>query len=660
MTGSIGTLLVANRGEIACRIMRTAKKMGIRTVAVYSDADRRARHVRLADVAVPIGAAPPTDSYLRMEAVLAAAKSTGADAIHPGYGFLAENAEFAEACAATGIIFVGPPAAAIRAMGLKGVARQTMSDSGVPVLPGVNKIEDAAGDIASAAEAIGYPVLLKPEAGGGGKGMKIVRSPNELDEAIKSARREAASSFGNDSLMLEKYLDGPRHIEIQVFADQHGQCIHLNERDCSLQRRHQKIIEESPAPGVSPVLREKMGAAAVAAASAIGYVGAGTVEFLLGEDDGFYFMEMNTRLQVEHPVTEAVTGLDLVEWQLEVAAGNHLPIANQAEVNLRGHAIEARLYAEDPLNDFLPVSGHIHHLSLPPQTTGSTLIRVDSGVDAGDVVSVFYDPMMMKVIAHAENREKCIESLRHALQQIRVAGLKTNRDFLVHLLASPVFAEARVTTNYLDNHPGEVFSNPGAPENHAFLCGAAITLMTASHASSSPWDTLTNFRLTEAHAADLELVHGSQHHTVSVEIDRSVWIIRLSDQAFRCNVFEQGRDALTFSIDGTVFELTSVQHGAKLTLFSLDRTLEFTVPLEDVDHVEDEGNVQAPMSGKIISVLVTAGEEVLQGKPLAVIEAMKMEHTIKAPADGIVAAVHFTAGEIVDEGIDLFDFQAAE
>ncbi|MEX2490118.1 MAG: biotin carboxylase N-terminal domain-containing protein, partial [Pseudomonadales bacterium] len=440
----IQRLLIANRGEIALRIMRTARRLGIASIGVYSRVDNNAMHVKACDESVLLGDAPPADSYLNIDKIIEAAVSLQADAIHAGYGFLAENAEFARRCAENDIIFVGPPPDAINLMGLKGLAREKMIEADVPVLPGIDHVNGD--DVAALVDNIGYPVMIKPEAGGGGKGMKIVREPGELTAALETARREALSSFNDDRLMLEKYLDAPRHVEIQVFADSQGHCIHLNERDCSLQRRHQKIIEESPAPGFKPSLREAMGSAAVAAAKAIDYEGAGTVEFLLAPDDTFYFMEMNTRLQVEHPVTEAITGFDLVEWQLRVASGEPLP-ATQDQVTIRGHAMEARIYAEDPLNDFLPASGQIRYLDLPAESAD---LRIDNGVATGDLVGVFYDPMLMKLIARGSDRNATVHHLRHGLQQLHLAGITTNRDFLLAILDNETFQNGEVTTNWLD------------------------------------------------------------------------------------------------------------------------------------------------------------------------------------------------------------------
>lgn len=651
----IKKLLIANRGEIACRVIDSAKRLGITTVAVYSTADRTALHVAHADEAVCIGDPPPADSYLNTKVILAAARSTDACAIHPGYGFLSENADFARACAASGLIFVGPPADAIHEMGQKGVARARMAAAGVPVLPGINAVSNDADEILDQASAIGYPLLIKPEAGGGGKGMKIVRAPNDLMAAVESARREAASAFGSDRLIIEKYLVSPRHIEIQVFADNHGHCIHLNERDCSLQRRHQKIVEEAPAPGLTQQLRDAMGTAAVRAAQAIGYVGAGTVEFLLGDNDQFYFMEMNTRLQVEHPVTEAVTGYDLVAWQLKVAAGEPLP-ANQQDVPLRGHAMEARLYAEDPLNHFLPVAGKIVSLVLPTDAG----IRIDTGVRGGDQASVYYDPMLMKIIAHGDDRATCMHRLRAALAATHLAGIRTNRDFLCHVLDHPPFTRGALGTDYLDHHLDEIYG-PTDPETRGvLLCGAALylTVPDDSH-PNSPWQSATGFRLNAPHVSSLTLTLDDTAYPISIQqhgAHKSACRITVDSRTRLCNLERQG-EAFTLSCDGAVYKFAAYRHDHRITLVTDNRVFEFSLPFEEIHAAEAAGNVQAPMSGRIIGILVGAGDRIEKGTALAIIEAMKMEHTVHAPADGTVREVHFSVGDLIDEGREILDFE---
>jgi 3-methylcrotonyl-CoA carboxylase alpha subunit len=629
----INRLLIANRGEIAVRIMKTARRLGIETVAVYSSADANAQHVKAADSCYLIGDAPAQDSYLSIDNILKAASDSAADAIHPGYGFLSENPEFAERCSLAGIIFVGPPVDAINAMGLKGVARAMMTKAGVPVLPGVNKV--VIDEIEKQLEDIGYPVLVKPEAGGGGKGMKIVRDPGELIASIASAKREALSSFANDELIIEKYLDHPRHIEIQIFADSQGNCIHLNERDCSLQRRHQKIVEEAPAPNISEDLRQQMGTAAVMAATSINYVGAGTVEFLLEQNGNFYFMEMNTRLQVEHPVTELITGVDLVEWQLNIAMGEPLPLT-QGDIGINGHAVEIRLYAEDPLNDFLPASGKIEYLKIPDN------VRVDSGVVEGDSIGVFYDPMMMKIIAWGQTRQDAIDRLTAALFDLHVAGIKTNRDFLVCLLQDDTFRKGESTTDYLDTQ--SVFDAASAQNFHEAL--AAVAAYQLSKDDSSPWTSETNFRLNQPNARKLILFLEENEQVVSTaEINGSIDI----NTSYGQSTHRPEQSPAVFQMQNQV------------TVFLPNRTINIDLPSSTSQHAsETEKNVNAPMSGKLISLLVQANSQVEAGTPLAVIEAMKMEHTICAPSDGKVHEIYFSVGDMVDEGLELLNFTPAE
>ena len=626
----ITRLLIANRGEIAVRIMQTAHKLDIETIAVYSTADADALHVKTADHAYLIGDAPAQDSYLNMDRILQAASDSNADAIHPGYGFLAENPEFADRCKKAGIIFIGPPVRAIKSMGLKGVAKTKMRDAGVPVLPGINKVNVKT--IEGQLEDIGYPVLVKPEAGGGGKGMKIVREPEQIIEAIQSAKREALSAFGNDTLIVEKYLEHPRHIEIQVFADQYGNCIHLNERDCSLQRRHQKIVEEAPAPNFPEGLRQQMGEAAVCAATAIDYVGAGTVEFLLAGDGKFYFMEMNTRLQVEHAVTEMITGLDLVEWQLKIAAGERLPLS-QDGIGIKGHAVEVRIYAEDPLNEFLPASGKIEHLELPNG------VRTDNGVTAGDIIGVHYDPMMMKIIARSRSRDETISQLRDALASLKIAGVKTNRDFLAHLLQNKAFLEGNVATDYLDRQ--STFDSPSESDLHDSLAATAMSLL-GKDEQQSPWGREINFRLNQENSSDLMMFIEGNEYTVTTTTANKVTTIKT-----RFGMTNHGGE-----LKPAVFRLRN-----QLTVFLPDRTIIVQLPDVESRHSgESEKNVRAPMSGKLISILVDADTEVEAGTPLVVIEAMKMEHTICAPKNGKVQEIYFSVDDLVEEGAELLDF----
>ncbi len=642
-------LLIANRGEIACRIIQTAKKLNWQTVAVYSSADKHALHVSLADEAYLIGDPPPSDSYLNQERILEVAVEAEVTAIHPGYGFLSENAEFATSCKQQDVIFVGPPSAAIELMGLKGAARQQMQEAGIPVLPGINEITNEAP--IEEITKIGLPVLIKPEAGGGGKGMKIVYKEHELEDALVSARREALSAFGNDSLMVEKYLVQPRHIEIQIFSDQSGQCVHLNERDCSLQRRHQKIIEESPAPGLSEELRQEMGQAAVAAAKAVNYIGAGTVEFLLGEDGQFFFMEMNTRLQVEHPVTEMITGIDLVEWQLLIAMGKELPL-HQDEISINGHAIEVRLYAEDPLNEFLPVSGRISDLQLPAATDK---IRIDSGISNNEHIGVFYDPMLMKLIAWDTDRTGCIQRLATAISNVHIAGIRTNRDFLHQLVTHKPFHAGGLGTDYLDRYLAKVLTPLQTSELHHGICAAVCFLIGVD--SRSPWQALTSFRMIGPSITHCTLRAESETFDIRIEKIGELLGLSFSGCSYICNSLVED-PVVKLSVDQKTRQYHIHRQGDRITLFDRSRTIELVIPNEDAAQSEEEGSLQAPMAGKIVSILVSEGEHVTRGTKLAIIEAMKMEHSLSAPTDGRIVKVLFAESDLVDEGIKLFEFES--
>jgi acetyl-CoA carboxylase biotin carboxylase subunit len=635
----IRTLLIANRGEIAARILRTAARMGLRTVAVYSNADAGAAHVAMADAAVRIGPAPAAESYLKTDAILAAAKATGAEAIHPGYGFLSENADFAEACAAAGIVFVGPPAAAIRAMGLKDRAKELMRDAGVAVVPGYLGDDRSTDRLAKEAAKIGYPVLIKAVAGGGGKGMRRVDDAKDFKSALEGAKREARSAFGDDRVLIEKYVTRPRHIEVQVFADKRGNCIHLFERDCSLQRRHQKVIEEATAPGMPAKMRAAMGAAAVKAAKAVGYVGAGTIEFIADASDGlkpdrFWFMEMNTRLQVEHPVTEAIAGVDLVEWQLRVAEGESLP-KSQKELKPKGHAIEARLYAEDPAKGFLPSIGKLERLYLP---VGEG-IRIDSGVCEGDAVTPFYDPMIAKVIAWADTREDAAARLAHALSETQIAGVATNAAFLIRCLRHPDFLKGDIDTGFIERHRDALLPPPVRPRA-ALFAEAALFVMRerARRDGHDPWNARDGFRLCGEAREVIELMDGETRVAVviahrrggdvSISVDGApvaaqpqAHVMRLSSGAIA--VMEQG--------ETHVFALYDPFAAAEAAGEATDR-------------------ITSPMPGKIVQLLVKPGDVVTRGQPLAVLEAMKMEHTLAAPADAVVERVDVEAGDQVGEG----------
>src|ERR1043166_2057389 len=639
------SLMIANRGEIACRVIRTARRLGLRTVAVYSDADAAALHVQMADEAVRIGPAPARDSYLKSDAILAAARATGAEAIHPGYGFLSENAEFAEACAAGGIVFVGPPAAAIRAMGLKDRAKAIMAKAGVAVVPGYFGDDQSSEHLKKEADKIGYPVLIKAVAGGGGKGMRRVDTAKDFAAALEGAKRESKSSFGADRGLIEKYVARPRHVERQVCADSHGNAVHLFERDCSLQRRHKKVIEEAPAPGMPTAMRKAMGEAAVNAAEAVGYVGAGTVEFIADASDGlkadrFWFMEMNTRLQVEHPVTEAITGLDLVEWQLRVAAGETLSRI-QSELKIDGHAIEARLYAEDPNKGFLPSVGRLERLLLPDGDG----IRVDSGVREGDEVSVFYDPMIAKVIAHAATREAAAARLAQALAGSEVAGVHANAGFLVRALREPDFLAGDIDTGFIERHREALIPAQSIPRPEIIASAALFLVEARAKAStgSDPWNAQDGFRLSgEAREIAEFAVEGNR---VAVEI------------------LHRRGGGLALSIAG---KSVAPAHASAMRLASGDIAVmeagdTWTLGLHD-PFAEAEGRgtasdrIVAPMPGKIVQLLVRPGESVKRGQPLAVLEAMKMEHTLAAPADALVATVDAAAGDQVGEGAVIVRF----
>jgi 3-methylcrotonyl-CoA carboxylase alpha subunit len=647
----ISRLLIANRGEIAVRIMRTARRMGIRTVAVYSEADAGALHVAQADEAVCIGPPAPAESYLNIDAVLSAARETGVEAIHPGYGFLSENAAFADACQAAGIVFVGPSADAIRAMGDKAAAKAAMERAGVPLVPGYHDDDQSPKKLAGVAQKIGFPVLIKASAGGGGRGMRIVRSAAEFTEALMSAQREAQGAFGDDRVIVEKYLERSRHVEVQVFGDTQGNLVHLFERDCSLQRRYQKVIEEAPAPGMSAARRAEIGAAAIAAAKSIDYVGAGTVEFIVdtaaGSADGpFYFMEMNTRLQVEHPVTEIITGYDLVEWQLRVASGEPLPVA-QAAITQTGHAVEARLYAEDPDRDFLPAGGRLVHLKWP----AGEGVRIDTGIRDGDSIAVEYDPLIAKVIAHGADRETALRRLHGALCELQLIGPITNQAFLADALDHPAFIAGEIDTNFIGDHRAELLPPP-APLNDATILAALAFLLEEraqaptprSGDTNSPWHAVDGWRPNLPARDRVELRHGDIDISIDMMNDGNGWQAALPDSAAPLAVGPLPEDIAVYR-DGHTLIVTDGPHQQRLT---------HVVPLAEADRGEGAGGgLTAPMPGKVVQAMVAAGDSVVRGQTVMILEAMKMEHAISAPADGIVAHVFFTAGEQVEEGVEL-------
>jgi acetyl-CoA/propionyl-CoA carboxylase biotin carboxyl carrier protein len=658
------TVLVANRGEIAVRIMRTLRVLGVRSVAVYSDADIGARHVAAADVAVRIGPAPARESYLSVDAVIAAALASGAQAIHPGYGFLSENPALAEACEANGIVFVGPPAAAISAMGDKIAAKATVAAAKVPVVPGSSGagLDDAA--LADAARAVGFPVLLKPSAGGGGKGMRLVDHVADLADAIVSARREARGAFGDDTLLVERYVRNPRHIEIQVLADTHGNVVHLGERECSLQRRHQKIVEEAPSPLLSAVVRAAMGAQAVEAARACGYTNAGTVEFIVSADrpDEFFFMEMNTRLQVEHPVTEMVYGVDLVEQQLRIAAGERLALT-QDDLLPRGHAVEVRVYAEDPSRGFLPTGGVVRAL-VEPAGEG---VRVDSGIAVGSTIGSDYDPMLAKLIAWGHDRAEALHRLDHALADTVVLGVATNIGFLRRLLADPDVRSGALDTGLVERKL-DALAASAVPE--AVLAAAAIGPLAAPREMSDPWQQLTGWRHGGTAVIRRELdVSGTGRVEVRVTplAGRGRWSLELPDaEAIRTVelAHEQDADHVRVTIDGQVFHVASATAGAETYLACGGEAWTISdVPQRGVGgggRANDDGAVRSPMPGTVIAVPVAPGDAVTKGQALAIVEAMKMEHTLAAPFDGDVSAVHVAAGTSVALDQLLLEVQRSE
>ncbi len=658
------TVLIANRGEIACRVIRSAKKMGLRTVAVYSEADRGAPHTLLADEAVCIGPGPSAQSYLQGAKIIEAAQKTGAQAVHPGYGFLSENAEFAESCDAAGLTFVGPDARAIRLMGDKAAAKRRMIDAGVPCVPGYQEADQSDATLIKAAAEIGFPVMVKATAGGGGRGMRLVHQAGDLVDALGNARSEALNAFGDDTLILERAVIAPRHVEIQVFADTHGNVIHLGERDCSVQRRHQKVVEEAPCPVMTSELRARMGAAAVEAARSIEYRGAGTVEFLLDAEQNFYFLEMNTRLQVEHPVTEMVTGLDLVTMQFQVAAGDVLSVT-QDEINLNGHAIEVRLYAEDPANDFLPATGRIAAWHVP-EAEG---IRVDSGVVAGQDISPFYDPMVAKVIAWGVTRDAARLSLITSLRQTRFFGPACNLPFLLDILERPSFAKGEATTAFIAEEFGEGGFAPAEAGTDLFAVAAALEYL-AQHRAAV--DTaiqvpaeLMNWASTNTVASSFELLSGEVTHRVAaVATGAQSYRVTLDGSAHEVEVLRQDADAIRLRLDGAQREVLFARTAPNTWQLGTGRavhTFERKIPgQENTDTSGQDGIVRSPMHGVLIEVCVEAGQDVSAGTRLAVVEAMKMQHDVRAAVAGKVARIAAEVGTQVADGALLVEISPQE
>ncbi len=652
-------LLVANRGEIVCRIARTAQRMGITTIGVYSEADRAARHVRVADEAYYLGPSPASESYLDIAKILALAKRVGADAVHPGYGFLSENAAFAQACVAAGLIFVGPPAAAIRAMGSKSASKAAMAAVGVPVAPGYHGDDQSLQRLSTEAGRVGFPLIIKASAGGGGKGMQVVNSAAEVAAAVESAQRLARTAFGDDRLLMERYFPRARHVEVQVFADSHGGIVGLYDRDCSVQRRHQKIIEEAPAPGLREDVRAAMRAAAVQSAAAVGYVGAGTVEFLVDESQQFYFMEMNTRLQVEHPVTEFITGIDLVEWQLRIAQGERLP-KGQNDIVQRGASMEARLYAEDPAAAYLPSVGKITHLRWP---AADPALRLDIGVDAGDEVSTFYDPMLGKIIAWGESREAAATRLRKALDDIEIVGVTTNRALLSSVLGEEEFLAGRIATNFLDTrHADLYFGEPAAGDDDAVL--AALWCATRQTGGDALWEDSRGWRLgCPPHS---EWRFGERTVTIECRAPES-YCAHLAGQEYPLRVLARGAESLDVDLAGQVRRLRMVQVDRDLHLFRAGRhvtlRLAATEDALQAGGSAEEGSLLTPLPGTVVAVHVTAGQRVVRGAPLVTVEAMKMEHTLTAPYDGVVERLAFGVSERVAAGailVELAPLEAAQ
>ncbi|CAG9260811.1 acetyl/propionyl/methylcrotonyl-CoA carboxylase subunit alpha [Paraburkholderia caribensis] len=660
-------ILIANRGEIACRVAATCKRLGITSVAVYSDADANAKHVAACDEAVHIGGSTAAESYLRVERIIEAAIATGAQAVHPGYGFLSENEDFAHACEKAGIAFIGPPVEAIAAMGSKAAAKALMHSAAVPLVPGYHGDDQNADLLHRQADEIGYPVLLKASAGGGGKGMRVVTRTEEFDAALASCKREAASSFGNDRVLIEKYLTRPRHVEVQVFADKHGGAVYLFDRDCSVQRRHQKVLEEAPAPGLQPHVRRAMGEAAVAAARAVNYVGAGTVEFIMTEGGEFYFMEMNTRLQVEHPVTEMVTGLDLVEWQLRVAANEPLPLA-QDQLKIEGHAIEARIYAEHPARGFLPSTGTLKHLRMPEGVEFSigvggerAPVRIDSGVREGDTITPFYDPMIAKLIVHGASREEALKRMSQALRGCEVVGPHTNVEFLQRIVASVPFSTGDLDTGLIERHHDALFAPVEKPfiEALALACGALLTREGGVEHGASPWDALSHWRLNGGYTQALNWRDVEKEAAFTVVFSRDGETRTLTHDG-RTEPFKWWTGAGKHEYGATIGDAHVTGRvfidGDTFHVFCRGEALAFewqNLLAHAADAEHGEGRLTAPMPGKVIAVLVEQGAAVEKGQPLIVMEAMKMEHTIGAPTAGKVAEVLYAVGDQVADGAQL-------
>ncbi len=663
-------ILVANRGEIACRIIKTAGRLGVRTVAVYSTADTNSKHVSMADEAYCIGAAPASESYLLAQKIIDVALKSGANAIHPGYGFLSENADFAQLCLDNDLVFIGPSVSAIKAMGSKSNAKDIMIKAGVPLVPGYHGQDQSPQNLLESAKDIGFPVLLKAAAGGGGKGMRIVDTAAEFSVALESCKREATASFSDDEVLVEKYLIQPRHVEIQVFADNHGNVVHLFDRDCSVQRRHQKIIEEAPAPGISENVRKSMAEVAIKAASAIGYSGAGTVEFLYDNDTNFYFMEMNTRLQVEHPVTEMITGLDLVEWQLLVAMNQKLPL-RQEQIKCNGHAFEVRIYAEDPDQDFLPATGSIVHLNIPQE---SSHVRIDTGIRQGDDVSIFYDPMIAKLIVWDSDRSTALARLRGALDEFQVVGLTTNIDFLAAVAANEEFNNQQIDTEFIDKHRQILFpAKTKVADEFIAIAALYVLLKRDEHTKQqakqsadaySPWHQVSGWRTNQHYKETLEFIDF--HRTIpenselpsfiqaTILIEQANYQIDVNNKLYKASGKLENENLLV-NLSGQIIDVQVVEHHGKLYILNQGRSvmLGFLDSEKQIIEMETSGNLIAPMPGTIIDVSVSKGDKVKKNQTVLRLEAMKMEHTITAPAEGIIREIFYQVGDMVEEGTEL-------
>lgn len=656
-------ILIANRGEIACRIIRTAKRLGVQTVAVYSDADKNALHVKMADEAYCVGPAPSTESYLNTAEVIKAALISGSEAIHPGYGFLSENADFVKSCQKENLSFIGPSPDAICKMGEKNTAKQIMETANVPVVKGYHGSNQDAKFLSSKAQEITFPILIKAIAGGGGKGMRVSQSPDDFEQALISAKSEAKTSFGNDEVLLEQYLPETRHVEVQVFADNHGNAVYLFERDCSIQRRHQKVLEEAPAPGMTPTLRKAMGEAAVEAARSINYEGAGTIEFLLTPNNDFYFMEMNTRLQVEHPITEKITNLDLVEWQLRVASGEPLPITNQSDLTLNGHAIEARIYAENPDKDFTPSTGNLTYLNFPEENQH---IRIDTGVTQGDEISIYYDPLIAKLIVWDENRDKAITQLNKALAELHVAGVHTNTALLSAISENKAFISAKLDTHFIEKEREALMpENVSAPKEIIAL--AALSVLVAQQKSTdalrqqsvdkhSPWFSGNDWRsnLTAKQMVHLKTILDDLRICVEIK-EKGIYSFTIADAQYTLSNIHANEHLLSADINGKHITAAYALLASQLYLFSKGKQFAFKIFTNETeeDSAQDTDRITAPMPGTVVDVSVMPGQQVKKGERLIVIEAMKMQHTLYAPDNGTIKDVMFNTGDLIEEGTEL-------